>query len=195
MTNTLIVGESNPYGADPHFALYPAPDGSAGHRLAALVLGIPRAEYLRRFDRCNLLSGPRWSAPRARAAAASLLIERDNHRLVLLGRKVAAAFGVGVEQPTFSIVDLAGGKRAAVIPHPSGLCRVWNEPGAFERARAVVAALEECEGRGRCHGPAAWCRVCGDVTRTCDDPGCDGHVRDDAGGVVGRPADMEADGG
>jgi hypothetical protein len=42
MEKIVLVGESNPYGADPYYALYPAPDGSAGHRLCCLVLGMTR---------------------------------------------------------------------------------------------------------------------------------------------------------
>ena len=28
---------------------------------------------------------------------------------------------------------------ACILPHPSGLCRLWNEPGSVDRARAAVA--------------------------------------------------------
>lgn len=35
-----------------------------------------------------------------------------------------------------------GAVLALVLPHPSGLCRAWNEPGAAERARAAVTRLE-----------------------------------------------------
>lgn len=137
---TLLVGESNPYGSDPAFALYPAPDGCAGHRLATKVLGLSRAQYLERYDRANLVADGRWSVPAARVAAAAIRAS-GRERLVLLGRRVAKAFGV--DAPPFTVVRLfRGGSRAAVIPHPSGLCRAWNEPGAFERARAVVAELE-----------------------------------------------------
>lgn len=74
----LLVGEQNPYGADPKFALYPYPENSAGGRLCFKVFGLTRHEYLARFDRVNLCSG-KWSMSRA-----------------------------------------------------------WNEPGAYERARAVL---------------------------------------------------------
>ena len=34
----VLVGEQNPYGPDPEFALYPAPEGSSGHRLCCQIL-------------------------------------------------------------------------------------------------------------------------------------------------------------
>ena len=139
----LLLGEQNPYGGDPEMALYPHPDGSAGQRLAEVVLGLKRADYLRRFDRANVLDrGGRWSAPEAREAAARKVFGR--HRVVALGAKVAAALRL----PTTPFVEHEvplpgfGTRRVLVLPHPSGLCRVWNEPGAHERARALVFALE-----------------------------------------------------
>lgn len=37
--------------------------------------------------------------------------------------------------------------------------------------------LDDCPGRGKCHGPSNWCASCGDVSLTCDDPACDAHDR------------------
>ncbi len=128
-----LVGESNPYGADPDFALYPAPDGCSGQRLCCLILGMRRREYLEAFERVNLCAGP-WSLSEARRRAADLLGEGG--RFVLLGRKVADAFGVPHARP-FSTVD----EVLLCLPHPSGLCRSWSEEGAVRRAREAVAAF------------------------------------------------------
>lgn len=84
----LLVGEQNPYGADPKFALYPYPENSGGERPA----------------------------------------------IVLLGAKVVRALNFTAYTPFLWI-------RATwlvILPHPSGLSRAWNEPGAYERARAVL---------------------------------------------------------
>lgn len=35
----------------------------------------------------------------------------------------------------------------------------------------------DCPGEGKCHGPASWRDVCGDVDLVCDDPRCDAHDR------------------
>jgi hypothetical protein len=44
----LLVGESNPYGGDPAFALYPSPPGCAGlrHQRARTVPMIDRERLL-----------------------------------------------------------------------------------------------------------------------------------------------------
>lgn len=135
----LLVGESNPYGADPRYALYPAPHGCAGERLCRLVLGLSRREYLTRFDRVNLCAG-KWSLPVARKKALELGQEYDV--IVLLGARVAHAFEIKngpffVSTP-FKIDGVLSPQRRVTLPHPSGLCRAWNESGAYERARACL---------------------------------------------------------
>ena len=94
----LLVGESNPYGADPHFALYPFPESASGGRLAA-ILGMDAEQYLRPFDRVNLctqnLRHWRQGSREWDAAAARRRAERLPHEArVLLGAKVARAHGL-----------------------------------------------------------------------------------------------------
>lgn len=136
MSKVLLVGESNPYGAAPEFALYPAPQRSAGYRLCVEVLAMPRAAYLETFDRCNLLSVSTWSTPAARLAAGRL----THKRRVLLGAKVAAAHGL-----RFTPFEQVWGDtwHGVILPHPSGRCRLWEERGAMQKARDIVAWLQE----------------------------------------------------
>lgn len=157
----LLVGESNPYGSDPRYALWCEPENSAGGRLCRLILGLTRKDergrdvadqktYFRAFDRVNLCAG-KWDAGEARESALRIgrkmyvedmsAMSSGNwptppYRIVLLGAKVSAAFG-GLEFNPFTI-SRASGRIYVVLPHPSGRCRAWNEPGAFERARAVL---------------------------------------------------------
>ncbi len=131
-----IVGESNPYGADQYYALYPAPDGCSGHRLCCLILGMHRAEYLEAFDRVNLIVG-KWSVPAARKAAEELTA-KPNRRFILLGSKVCAAFGVDF-LPLH--VEPFRGCAGLILNHPSGLSRAWNEPGMFLKAREAFKAF------------------------------------------------------
>lgn len=133
----MLVGESNPYGGDDRFALYPAPDGCSGHRLACLILGMHRAHYLEAFDRVNLVRG-KWSVTKARAMAESLWNRPTGQvpKFILLGAKVSAAF-----QTPFVPFEISEGGTILVLPHPSGLCRLWNEPDAFALARAAVATF------------------------------------------------------
>lgn len=131
----VIVGENNPYGDDSYFAMYPEPEGSAGWRFCRLILGLKPAAYLRLFDRRNLLTGRTWSAPRAREAAKALRLEiGPATTAILLGRKVAAAFGLEQHPPFTRLYTYV------LLPHPSGLCREWNAPGSFKRARDLLHA-------------------------------------------------------
>ena len=145
----LLVGEANPYGGDPEYALYPLPLRASGDRLCTLVMGLERRDYLDRFDRVNLCP-ERWSAPLSRKNAEIIQRERAGGVVVLLGSKVCAAFGF--EYKPFTVTErwyghggaapaAAGSStRFVLLPHPSGLCRVWNEPDAFRRARAALLA-------------------------------------------------------
>jgi hypothetical protein len=59
--------------------------------------------------------------------------------IVLLGRKVSASFELAFEP-----FALRG--RLLVLPHPSGLNRMWDAPGVRTRARTVVRALLDTRG-------------------------------------------------
>lgn len=130
----LLVGEANPYGADPEFALYPLPEQASGARLAR-ILGMQKTEYLRTFDRVNLC--PRfWSAREARERALWIANE-PRSVIVLLGSQVTRAFGEKYVPFTTSRRD-EGRTTRVILPHPSGRCRLWDEPDAIGRARAAV---------------------------------------------------------
>lgn len=138
----VLVGELNPYGAHPSLALYDRPTGSAGERMRRLVCAVQPWRY-RAFSRHNLCT-EKWETRSARASAAHLHTAYRGRVLVLLGRKVARAFGlVDVEAFTLhrpyghTLVD-GDPTLYVVLPHPSGLCREWGEPGAFARARNLL---------------------------------------------------------
>jgi hypothetical protein len=134
----LLVGEANPYGGDPEYALWPAPRGCAGDRLCRLVLQMGEEEYLDRFERVNLCPST-WSIRVAREQAARLRSERDGP-VVLLGAKVCDAFRMAFLPFTARVWPEHGARqlRFVTLPHPSGLSRLWNEPGAYARARQVL---------------------------------------------------------
>lgn len=136
----VLVGEHNPYGEDPKYALFCHPVNSAGERLQRLVLGMQRAAYVALVRR-NLCAG-RWSNTAARAAAHALLelFPEPEYRFVLLGARVAGAFRTPFEPFTVQESTYVPARSHVVLPHPSGLCRLWNEPHALERARAVMVA-------------------------------------------------------
>lgn len=152
---TWLVGEHNPFGPDQEYALYPHPPGCSGARLCRF-LGLTEDEYLDRFERRNLVVTARWSARAANEAAAVLrgeLVEGD--RLVLLGARVARAFGYDFEllkihrRPAGMLNQVGGilaklpGHSVLVAPHPSGLSRAWNDRTLPGRLRVALARLEE----------------------------------------------------
>lgn len=146
----LLVGESNPYQVDPRlaqrFALYPDPLGCAGWRLCHKVMQLDQADYLARFDRVNLCNG-KWSVHEARRRADDLSRGSDSERTyVLFGAKVSSVFGWLLNREDFkpftrheeTAYVYERPRSYVILPHPGGLSRAWNEPGAFERARRVL---------------------------------------------------------
>lgn len=134
----VVVGEVNPYGADPSLALYPLPRKASGNRLRNFM-GLTDAEYLRLLRRVNLCQST-WSGEKASVAAASLvgkLRRWGGAVVVLLGGRVARAFRRIALPGVFESVTV-GDVALVRLPHPSGLCRLWNQPGAVDRARAVL---------------------------------------------------------
>lgn len=113
--------------------LHPVPRTGSGGRLAAL-LGLSRMDYMRMFDRVNLLAQcpERWDRVAAAASALNLAASiLRGRRLVLVGQRVRDAFGLG--RP---MMDWAAGPHGdwAWIPHPSGLNTWYNH----EENRATV---------------------------------------------------------
>jgi hypothetical protein len=174
--NVWLIGENNPYSRDPRFDLYCKPPESAGGRLCRVILGMTKRDYLRAFRRLNLLRQLKWSAPAAREAADGILCERgDADQLVLLGSKVFGAFAHALPQGwRWQPFTTAGGGRLLLLPHPSGRCRLWNEPGAVERARRAIGELaphlQPLLGRAERAGQVAFEHVAGpylDLLQRC----------------------------
>jgi hypothetical protein len=139
----LLVGEDNPYGSDPEFALYCYPPGCAGYRLRR-ILGLPQHQYLA-LHRTNLCDEA-WSKSRARQRALELLTPTAPWQvMVLLGRKVTETFEkvalAGAPLVAFSTRDCCPGMRLVSLPHPSGRNLVWNQPWARIRAREILREL------------------------------------------------------
>jgi hypothetical protein len=144
----ILVGEANPYGADPGYALYPLPEIATGGRLAR-ILGMNECEYLRAFERRNLCPTT-WSAKASRAGVARILGKAllDGHEeaapLILLGAKVMRAFGYEFEPFTKHRVLLrsrSAPQWRVCLPHPSGRNLLWNDPRSAQRARELVRGL------------------------------------------------------
>lgn len=136
----LLVGEDNPYGADPDFALYCYPPGCAGYRLRR-IFGLPQYQYLA-LHRTNLCDGT-WSKPRAKERALELLSPTAPWQvMVLLGRKVTETFEKvaldDVPLVPFATKTCCPGMTLVSLPHPSGRnVALWNVK-ARDRAREIL---------------------------------------------------------
>ena len=113
--------------------LYSDPRNRSGGRLATF-LGLSDEEYLARFDRANLCRGV-WS-DRVAKATARRLAASPRPAYVLLGEKVCAAFDV--EYEPFTVDERPDGATFAVLPHPSGINRIWCRSENVKLARVTV---------------------------------------------------------
>lgn len=142
MSSIVLVGEMNPYGADPRFALYDEPPNSAGGRLRRKILDMSRRDYLA-LPRYNLCVD-KWSLKNARARAAEIRSVNSDRVIVMLGRKVATAFGYE-EMGAFGVATVRrvfDSNRFVALPRPSGRCLAWNDPDSIRRARALLLSLD-----------------------------------------------------
>jgi len=137
----ILVGQApNAEGGGPPLT------GRGGRRIAEFA-GLSWEQYLAAFDRINLLDsfpgkdgkGDAFPAEEGRRAAERLAPSLAGRRVVLLGKAVACAFGIGSER-YFERGDL-NGMDVSVAPHPSGLSTWWNDPGNREAARTFFSAL------------------------------------------------------
>lgn len=134
-----LVGELNPYGADPRYALYHEPRNASGDRLRR-ILGLTVRSYVP-LPKYNLCVG-KWSVKAARARAQEIWGQHST--LVLLGGKVRAVYDdlvVGkLEAFKVRTIDASAEWKVLLIPlpHPSGMCREWNNPTAVLGARELV---------------------------------------------------------
>lgn len=143
----LLLGEVNPLGSTPEYALYPDPPGCSGWRLCYKIFDVSTADYLSLWRTNMCVDG--WSQRAAGVRASALLrVDAPWSTIIMLGRKVA-----GVMSPVCGAVAPfeqsecsygAGGKRLRFVslPHPSGMNRAWNDPSAVTKAREIFCSLE-----------------------------------------------------
>jgi len=126
--------------------------GTCGECIAELA-GIPLKDFLRRTDRFNVLR--RWPGgdgkgdifPKADASMGVLRLAKilPGRRVLFLGRRAAGAFRVSDDYLTWawrqvSLIGISTGFDAAILPHPSGVNRWWNEEANRDAARKVLKA-------------------------------------------------------
>jgi uracil-DNA glycosylase len=124
----LIVGQAPGRGAD---GCVPFSEGPTLRRMADLC-GVSRDEFPAMFDLVNLIdywpgrAGDGDAFPMAEARERAAAMSVAGRPLVLLaGRAVERAFGLR-RGDWFEVRDLRGAP-CAVVPHPSGRNRWWND--------------------------------------------------------------------
>lgn len=141
MTKPILVGEANPYGGSPEFALWPDPPNCSGWRLCHRIFNMQTTEYLRAFDRVNLCPH-RWSMPMARDRAHHIKATMGGP-LILLGSKVCSGFDIAFQPFTVQTSILGPDREVLILPHPSGRSTAWNDPKNAERARLLVRQMRD----------------------------------------------------
>jgi uracil-DNA glycosylase len=139
----LIVGQAPSASSDPSEPL----SGRSGRRLASLC-GMTLEEFLRAFDRVNLLpefpgkasKGDRFPMAAGRSAAKAILAASQPRRCVLLGTGVWKSFGLPPSPAPFLWLP-AGPRLFSLCPHPSGVNRWWNDPLNEGQARSFWLRL------------------------------------------------------
>lgn len=128
----VVIGELNPYGTDPRYALYDEPHNSAGSVLRRRVFAVPRRVYFdsHLFVRGNICTGV-WNLTAARDRVKLVRAEYPESTYILLGRKVSSAFG-------YSGTLIAQSGNYVILPHPSGRNTMWNDPQVVQDVRTLL---------------------------------------------------------
>jgi uracil-DNA glycosylase len=132
----LMVGEAPSPTSDPEV---PIISGRSGRWLRWL-LGEHWSLFYEACAFINLVEtypGPLYPLETSRHAAREVLESVVRPRtLILCGRKVSSAFGYAKAE-FLSVADMPR-ERLVFLPHPSGLCRWWNDEHNRSRARAQL---------------------------------------------------------
>jgi hypothetical protein len=118
-----IVGHEQNPRKERGVALSPDDPGSAGQRLFEMS-GLSAFTYLNAFVRVNVEDRP---------------LIPSGARVIVLGREAWNLLGLILMKVNwFETVDLPVSRmRLTLIPHPSGLCRLYNDPANRERVRKL----------------------------------------------------------
>jgi uracil-DNA glycosylase len=151
----LLIGEAPGRSTPPGWPAFFGRDRSA-RVLWQLGFRVSRAaDRPGNVDAMNLIDfypGAKWPTEHARTCAHGLMHSlQARSRVVLVGRQVARAFGALESWDWFEWFWLHAdheertGPRFAIMPHPSGLNRWWNDPRHMRQARTFVDKLLQPE--------------------------------------------------
>jgi hypothetical protein len=137
----VLLGMNNPLSVRLEHALYPHPPGCTGWRIWKMleeVTGATRLEYVRAFDRVNLVTGA-WSAEAAVLAGEALRARWRGRVVVVLGDQPRRA--LGLPRLFLHPQTTLDGVTWRQIPHPSGRNHFYNDAGARALVGQMLAEL------------------------------------------------------
>jgi uracil-DNA glycosylase len=146
----VLIGQAPGPNTNPDAALYPQPRTSAGGRLCEFF-GMTQEAYLQHFTRMNLLYAfpgrdkrdDKFPTQAARHTASSIRPLLEGATVIMVGRKVAEAFGYSEKTLNFFEwkTDALGRFQFACIPHPSGRNFIWKDKRNILKCREFLATV------------------------------------------------------
>lgn len=156
----ILLGMNNPHSVDPANALSTEPVNASGYRLWQMIsitgmmkeppIVVNKENYESGFDRYNLFNELSFDPTKMTPEHRSKVLARLNDRVVVMcGTSVPRVLGMryygGFDLRPHSSPDfLEPGITSFVyyvIPHPSGLCREYNDPEMRSRVGKLLLAL------------------------------------------------------
>jgi hypothetical protein len=143
MTKIVFIGQQPNEYADENQPALPVRPNSSGARLVKLM-GITEEAFRYHFTLVNVSPhhDPEGFNPTYNIAAAlNLLPLLEDRRVVLLGPAIANSFCINRDAYQFNKwFDYPGEMNAlfSVIPHPSGMNRLYNDPVVVEEVREFL---------------------------------------------------------
>jgi hypothetical protein len=141
----VVLGMNNPHSDDPQDVLSPRFPGSAGCRLYQMVRDVDptvsEADYLAYLDRRNLVTDGDWSRCRAAKSGAFMVESLVGLNVVMLGTLVPPALKLRYSGAWYEWTTTHTGMRYCVVPHPSGLNRIYNDVAYRQRTGGLLVDL------------------------------------------------------
>ena len=138
----LLIGQAPSYNGNPSAPLSYGPTASKIIKL----LGIHERRYFKRFDRINILDywlgkfskGDKFPMREAKRTARIKSYVISGRRILFVGLATARAFGFDYAPLRWRKFN---GGIAAILPHPSGVNKWWNDPANRKTARRFMSSV------------------------------------------------------
>lgn len=147
----VLLGLNNPHSTDPSKALGVDPPNASGHRLWSMLaisglcrepeIVVLRTQYEEAFDRYNLLDELVFTHSEFTVKRHGFIMDRLAGRIVVMcGTNVPRA--LDLEYTGFHIKPMVHKEFVYyIIPHPSGLCREYNDPEMRKKVGDLLLML------------------------------------------------------